>query len=743
MNIDDNFLSHPHKRYNDHIKHIADSFSENAHTTVAKYHDLGKLSDAFQTYISLQKKQDETVEEFERRRNKFKTTHTLESAYLYFCNTDSKDSDFLANFFAILKHHSCLKDIKKEINEYLSVIDNKGLDEKRLKKIETIADKAHINFKEDVYEFIDFFDELTDEDFYQTTENFFLFKKRYSRLILADKFEAIFSKSYETLPFFSQEQLQKHIGAIYSIIEEKQKVSPNAFRTKARETVFKNFDNAADETNIYLIKAPTGVGKTYIALELALKIALKTADKRRIITTIPFTSIIDQTHSEYEKILQDEKVLKYHHLTKYQEDDDEGEQFSQKVFLADIWHEHFIVTTFNQLLNTFLSNHNKDNLRLETLRDSVIIVDEVQNIPRALLKNISYVFDMFAKRYNIHFIIMSATMPHLYDFFEKSELLSEDFFYTDTKKKSRYRLVYQKGLGSYESLKDAILQHNSSVLCVVNTIEKAKNLHKTVNAKNCYLLTTHQTPQHRKEIIEEIKEKLNNDEKIILVATQLIEAGVDLDFDVGYREFAPFGSIIQMAGRVNREGQKGICEVFVFDYIEGKNAPYHAIDLQETKIKELLQKPVEENKLLDKMDSYFIDLKDQTSSVNLMQHMKNLEFETLFNKFNENFMPHQPWKVSLFVEQEEGHFQAFLETREEKLKNAKSSFAARDKIKDLEKDLGLYTISVSQNLIDELIARKHTVKEMFGRYILPYGSEYYTREKGFNLELTTIEEAFS
>ena len=740
MKIDDNFLSHPHKRYNDHINHIADSFSENAHTTVAKYHDLGKLSDAFQTYISLQKKQDETVEEFEKRRNKFKTTHTLESAYLYFCNADSRDSDFLANFFAILKHHSSLKDIKKEINEYLSVIDNKGLDEERLKKIETIADKACIDFEKDVYDFIDYFDELTDEDFYQTTENFFLFKNRYSRLILADRFEAIFSKPYENLPVLSQEELQKHIDAIHNTIREKQKKSPNIFRTKAREAIFKNFDNA-EETNIYLIKAPTGVGKTFIALELALKIALKTADKRRIVTTIPFTSIIDQTHIEYEKILQNERVLKYHHLTKYKEDDDEAEQFSQKVFLADIWQEHFIVTTFNQLLNTFLSNHNKDNLRLETLRDSVIIVDEVQNIPRALLKNISYIFDMFAQKYNIHFIIMSATMPHLYGFFETSVLLSEAFFYTE--KKSRYRLMYQEGLGSYERLKDAILQHhNSSVLCVVNTIEKAKNLHKTINAKNCYLLTTHQTPFHRKEIIEEIKKRLENNEKIILVATQLIEAGVDLDFDVGYREFAPFGSIIQMAGRVNREGKKGICEVFVFDYIEGKNAPYHAIDLQETKIKELLQKPVEENKLLDKMDSYFIDIKDQTSSVDLMQHMKNLEFETLFDKFNENFMPHQLWKVSLFIEQEKGHFQAFLDKREEKLKNAKDPFDARDKIKDLEKDLGLYTISVSQHLINELITRKHTIKEMFGRYILPHGSKYYTKKRGFDLELTIIEEAF-
>lgn len=280
------------------------------------------------------------------------------------------------------------------------------------------------------------------------------------------------------------------------------------------------------------------------------------------------------------------------------------------------------------------------------------------------------------------------------------------------------------------------------MLCVVNTIEKAKKLHKAIDTKDCYLLTTHQTPIHRKAIIRLIKYRLEKKHKIILIATQLIEAGVDLDFDVGYRELAPFSSIMQMAGRVNRESKKGISEVFVFDYIEGKNAPYHAIDLQETKIKELLQKPVEENELLDKIDSYFIDIKDQTSSVNLMKHIEKLEFETLFKTFNENFMPQQPWKVSLFIEKKNGHFQKFLDQREEILKS-ENPFDARVKIKNLEKDLGLYTISVSQHLINELIRRKYTINEMFGRYILPSESKYYSRKRGFDLELTIIEEAFS
>ncbi len=102
-----------------------------------------------------------------------------------------------------------------------------------------------------------------------------------------------------------------------------------------------------------------------------------------------------------------------------------GNSLTKKCFYRYL-HEHFIVTTFNQLLNTIFSNHNRDNLRLETLRDSVIIVDEVQNIPRVLISSVVKVFEMFAKEYNIHFIIMSATMPSFDGLLTNSIVLSED-----------------------------------------------------------------------------------------------------------------------------------------------------------------------------------------------------------------------------------------------------------------------------------------------------------------------------
>ena len=751
MEIKDIYFSHPNKNYNEHINNIAQSFDEPNHKEVAFYHDLGKLSNKFQKYISLKQYSDERQQAFEKRRAKLKTTHTLESAYLYFCNSsfgaEASDSkrEFLANFFAILKHHSSLPDIKEEINNYLSTINN-YIDENRLESIEDIAEKSSILFEDDIYEFIDFFEELYEEDFYQTIENFFLFKKRYSRLILADKFEAIFNEPYQNIDYLQEKQIDIYIQNIANIIALK---PSNDFRNNAKKVIFENYQKNKN-SNIYLIKAPTGVGKTFIALELALTIAKEQKNKRRIITAIPFTSIIDQTHREYEHILGD--VLKYHHLTKYKESkkEDEQEQFSQKVFLTDIWHEPFIVTTFNQLLYTLFSNHNRDNVRLETLRDSVIIVDEVQNIPRVLISSVVKIFELFAKEYNIHFIIMSATMPSFDGLLENSVVLSEDWFYD--KKENRYRLHFIADINSFESLSKEINKQNKSVLCVVNTIDKAKTLFEQIEGaerEDKFLLTTHQIPLHRQEIIEEIKEALSKGKKIKLISTQLIEAGVDLDFDMGYREFAPFGSIIQMAGRVNREGKKEICDVFLFDFLELENQnedvkrlPYRAIDLQEDNTIAWLSEPLEEIEILENLENYFRTVKDETSAIDLQLPMKNLEFYSLFELLNENFMPNQPWKVSLFIEVQENQFNEYIEKRIDILNSPKyDTFEAINRVKNLEKDLVLYTITVSNKLIEKL-AQNYPLNEKFGRFILRNNNPTYTKYQGFNPEYTKLEEAF-
>ncbi|MGF7493911.1 CRISPR-associated helicase Cas3' [Campylobacter concisus] len=735
MQISDVFNSHLQKSYNSHIKNIADSFDDDEQKEAASFHDLAKISQKFQDYINLDAKNFNSADEFEKARQKLKTTHTLESAFIYFFARANKDINFLANFFAILKHHSDLPDI----DYFLSSIGStkaKLID--RLKKIDEIAKRANLDIDIDIYDFVDYFLDLENElSKYYGLESFFIFKKRYSRLILADKFEAIFSESYQNLAVLNAKKIDHYIDRIKSLIATKKQ---DDYKDKAREIIFKNFNSIKDKKT-FLIKAPTGIGKTFLALNLALEIA-RNGNKRRIITAIPFTSIIDQTHTEYQKIIADQDVLKYHHLTSYKsQNDDEQEQFMQKVFLADIWHENFIVTTFNQLFFTFFSNHNKDNLKLETLRDSVVIIDEIQNIPRVLLKSIAAAFNEFSKRYNIHFIVMSATMPHIAAELESFTELSEPILYK--REKDRYEIIYEPNIKGLDDLVNEILKHqDESALCVVNTISKAKKLYealKNSSKKSVYLLTTHQIPLHRVQIIDEIKEKLEDGEKITLVATQLIEAGVDLSFDVGFREFAPIGAIIQAAGRVNRNATSSKpAKVVVFNYLDGKPFPYHDIDLQEEKIKEILARSIKESEIYQILESYFQSTKDETTSIDLLSLAKELKFQTLFDKFNANFMPKQDYKVSLFIEQYNGHFNEFLEKREALLVSGKDKFIILANIKKLEKELALYTIAVGKNMLGDI---KSYTREFFGRYILA-PSDFYNKFDGFLPELTAAEEVF-
>jgi CRISPR-associated helicase cas3 len=735
MQISDTFSSHPQKSYNSHVKNIAVSFDDDEHIEAASFHDLAKISQKFQDYINLDPKNFSSADEFEKARQKLKTTHTLESAFIYFFTRANKDINFIANFFTILKHHSDLPDI-----DYF--LSNAGLTKAKvadkLKKIDEIAQRANLDIDIDLYDFVDYFLDLENElSKYYGLESFFIFKKRYSRLILADKFEAIFSESYQNLAVLNAKKIDLYIDRIKSLIADKKQ---DDYKNKAREIIFKNY-NANNDKKTFLIKAPTGIGKTFLALNLALEIA-RNGNKRRIITAIPFTSIIDQTHTEYQKTIVDQDVLKYHHLTSYKsQNDDEQEQFMQKVFLADIWHENFIVTTFNQLFFTFFSNHNKDNLKLETLRDSVIIIDEIQNIPRVLLKSIAAAFNEFSKRYNIHFIIMSATMPHIAAELESFTELSEPVLYK--REKDRYEIIYEPDIKGLDDLVNEILKHqDESALCVVNTISKAKKLYealKNSGKRSVYLLTTHQIPLHRVQIIDEIKEKLEGSEKITLVATQLIEAGVDLSFDVGFREFAPIGAIIQAAGRVNRNATSNKpAKVVVFDYIDGETFPYHDIDLQEEKVKEILSRSIKESEIYQILESYFQSTKDETTSIDLLSLAKELKFQTLFDKFNNNFMPKQDYKVSLFIEQYNGHFNEFLEKRETLLTSGKDKFIILANIKELEKELALYTIAVGKNMLGDI---KSYTREFFGRYVLA-PSDFYNKFDGFLPELTAADEVF-
>jgi len=713
--ISSNLYSHPDYPYIKHVSNIAASFSESTHKKTAYFHDIGKLCKEFQNFINDPDKSK-------------KTTHALESALIYLFNNNLEiTSESFPIFISILKHHGDLENINSFVNEKLS---DEGYISYRyprlIDKIEHIKQHTDIELDFELNEFCDIFDE---ENFVKSNKlgglrNYFRIKEVFSKLIFADKYEAIFREPYLKSEFSN---VDLYLNRLLELLSKK-KNPLSEIRNQARNEVIDNFKNNLDK-KVYLIEAPTGIGKTYTALQLALEI-VKTKEKNRIINALPMTSIIDQTFEEYSKIIDNSDLLKFHYLTyskKYFNTDEEEEnQIRQKNdYLTTSWTlDKVIVTTFNQLFNCFYSNKNRDLIKFWTLRNSVIILDEIQTIPRILLKDISETINFIAREFNIDFILMSATIPAIKEFLETNltcELLDNVYFSMDFN--NRYLLSFNKDLDNIDLLSEEILEKSklvNSTLCVVNTKKLASDLFKQLedNFKDeeILLLSANFIPIHRKLIIEDIKQRLDNKQKIILISTQVIEAGVDLDFDYGFREFSPLSGIIQTAGRVNREGNKNDSKLIVTGKIG--STPYHTKDISFEEVKELLLEDIEEKDILKTLKKYFKIVINKTSpDTMLIGKMENLEFEDVMKKFSENFMQNIPSMSSIFIEVKEGLYNKIKTKHEEILEKLKSNntnlrekMAIKIKLKELHKEISKYLIHVPEkeaNYFPEMWENSH------------------------------------
>jgi CRISPR-associated endonuclease/helicase Cas3 len=593
--IEEKYFSHPNYPYKNHIRNIANSFEDERHKITAMYHDLGKLSKAFQTYIDPE------------HSNKKKTTHALIGALLFLFQQGNRlDKNSLPVFLSILNHHGNLEDVNtlaydlsdKEdlLNEYPRLIE----------KIDEIKSITGIEGNIDLEDCCDFFES---DDFVQDRnlfgiDSYYCIKEIFSKLIFADKYEAIFKQSYQdTVPFDTKRYLNKIIHHLSEKVNDLSEV-----RNSARVDILQNFNINTDK-KIFIIEAPTGIGKTFTALHLALEIISK-KNKKRLITALPMTSIIDQTFEEYSKIFDADVLLKFHHLAfsksykmnHAQEKENEQEYFKQKdTFLTKSWaDDKVIITTFNQILNLLYSNKNLDLIKFWTLRDSVIVMDEIQAVPRVLLQDFAKTITYLSENLNIDFILMSATVPDIKQFLEPkitAELLDNKYFSLDFN--NRYVLQFNNKIETEDALLKSIVQQykkSNSVLTVVNSKKLASCIYERLkrhytNKDSLFLLSSNFIPKHREDIIVKISESLKKKHNPILISTQVIEAGVDLDFDYGFREFSPFYSIIQTAGRVNRENRNAVkssATLVVFPEIDF--SPYHQNDLLKDEVVELLSK---------------------------------------------------------------------------------------------------------------------------------------------------------
>lgn len=325
----------------------------------------------------------------------------------------------------------------------------------------------------------------------------------------------------------------------------------------------------------YSLTVPTGGGKTLSSLLWALRHAVQN-NLQRVIIAIPYTSIIVQTAATLKAIFGEENVLEHHSNVEY---DDEGKkEITRQLQLAtENWDYPIVVTTNVRFFESLFSNKPSQCRKLHNIAKSVVILDEVQTLPLEFLQPIINTFKSLKNVFGTSFLFTTASQPILDGTIRGTNRLNQfealphihEIIPAEAKlhdKLRRVELEINNAPQTYDDIAEQIAQHDR-VLCIVNTRRDAKELFERLPQEGLTLhLSRMMYPAHVRETIETIKAALKDDQHRIIriVATQLIEAGVDIDFPVVYRQEAGLDSILQAAGRCNREGKLGICKTHVF-----------------------------------------------------------------------------------------------------------------------------------------------------------------------------------
>lgn len=324
---------------------------------------------------------------------------------------------------------------------------------------------------------------------------------------------------------------------------------------------------------VYTLTAPTGSGKTDSSVTFAIKHA-KTNRMDRIIYVAPYTSIIDQTADDYEKLFGEKNVLPCYSDVSYNLNDHPNRTDYKRTLAAENWNSPIVVTTSVQFFETLYANGASKLRKLHNMANSVIIIDEAQTLPLPLLKPCITAMAELVRNYHSTIVLCTATQPALDEFFKNElgdQLIIKEIAPTDESWTDGFRRnsIEDMGLTTISELA-AELSEKNQVLCVMNTRLNAQATADAIRSMSgddgVYCLTTYLCPNDRRKTINEIRCKLRTGQPCKVVSTSLIEAGVDIDFPMAYREEAGLDSILQTAGRCNREGKSELNEskVIVF-----------------------------------------------------------------------------------------------------------------------------------------------------------------------------------
>lgn len=362
--------------------------------------------------------------------------------------------------------------------------------------------------------------------------------------------------------------------------------SPDTEVNRIRRYVQQCCKNSSDgPIDYYSLTVPTGGGKTLSSLLCALRHAVKN-DLQRVIIAIPYTSIIVQTAATLKAIFGEDNVLEHHSSVEY--DDEGNKELTRQLQLAtENWDYPIVVTTNVRFFESLFSNKPSQCRKLHNIAKSVVILDEVQTLPLEFLQPIINTFKSLKNIFGTSFLFTTASQPILDGTIRGTNSLNQfealpqihEIIPAEARlhdKLRRVELEINNAPQTYDEVARQIAQHDR-VLCIVNTRKDAKELFERLPQEGLTLhLSRMMYPAHVRQTIDTIKAALKDENQRIIrvVATQLIEAGVDIDFPVVYRQEAGLDSILQAAGRCNREGKLDICKTHVFSLSAEHQLPH-------------------------------------------------------------------------------------------------------------------------------------------------------------------------
>jgi len=614
----------------DHLNHaanlaqsFADSFnSGNWAYCAGIWHDIGKYSDAFQNRLRSLNDPESHIETQQGRPD-----HSTAGAQHAFQSLKDKGK-ILA--YIIAGHHAGLPNGKSN--------DRSCLIERLNKAIPDYSDCPEFILSNTLHQSNLPFQPDMRRCGFQIS---FFIRMLYSCLVDAD--------FLDTELFMNKEQSNHRKGypslfdlyvnlknALTTLLNNASKRTINTYRAE----ILQNCIDAANQAQgLFSLTVPTGGGKTLSSLAFAMHHAIK-HHLKRIIYVIPYTSIIEQNAAVFKSIFGENAVLEHHSNFEPKKEDHRSR------LAAENWDAPLIVTTNVQFFESFFNNRSSKCRKIHHIAKSVVILDEAQMLPIENLLPCLEVLKELVSTYQSTIVLCTATQPALSkkDLFQNGLDPIHEIIPDPQKLYHVFKRVHTKHLGTLSDAKLAhLLSTYSQALCIVNTRKHARKLFDSMlDTEHLYHLSALMCPEHRTQVIQIIKNRLKNNQPCRVISTQLIEAGVDIDFPIVFRAAAGIDSIAQAAGRCNREGKLAEGgQVFVFmpeNGLPANNFKQHA-DIAEMVMRKnhdilSLQSVLEYFKSL-----YWIKGKDQLDQYNILHALEedvqrgNFPFKDISDQF--------------------------------------------------------------------------------------------------------------